>query len=165
MPDSFYAKITPIPDPNQPPYPSQGPGFPTHPIVIPPNQPNPPSGGSPQYPSHPIYNPPYPDNSLPPFPNHPIVIPPLPPDLKPEPPIYYPPEPTHPIFIPITPEEPIELPPGQVWPPLPPDTGISGQALILIYVVGVGYRWMVYDGPETCPPGEASTKPGPKSSE
>lgn len=62
--------------PWQPPYPSQGPGFPTHPIVLPP--------GSPPVPTHPWVPPE-------PHPEHPIVLPPdaVPPTM--------PPHPAHPI--------------------------------------------------------------------
>jgi hypothetical protein len=48
------------------------PGFPTHPIVIPPD------AIAPGVPTHPIYWPPYPDQGLPPgeaHPEHPIIIP------------------------------------------------------------------------------------------
>src|SRR4029077_8410452 len=58
--------------PGQPPYPSQGPGFPTNPIVIPPD------AIAPAVPSQPIYWPIHPDQGLPgqqPHPEHPIVIP------------------------------------------------------------------------------------------
>lgn len=54
--------------PWQPPHPSQGPGFPTNPIVLPPYEP----GGPPVYISHPIA----PGGERP---THPIVHPPLPP--------------------------------------------------------------------------------------
>jgi hypothetical protein len=57
-----------------PPYPSQGPGFPTHPIA-PGGSPYPDQGlpgGSGGYPSHPIYMPPYPSQG-PGFPTHPIA--------------------------------------------------------------------------------------------
>jgi hypothetical protein len=107
----------------QPPYPSQGPGFPTHPIA--------PGGGggggqppgiwpSPGYPSHPIApgggpsqgpgfptNPIYPGGPPPGIwpspgqPAHPIYIPVDPPEgtegLSPEHPIYIPVYPSHPI--------------------------------------------------------------------
>jgi hypothetical protein len=42
---------------------------------------------------------------------------------------------------PIYPAEPPVL-----WPPLPPDAGIAGRAVILIWVVGVGYRWLIVEG-------------------
>jgi hypothetical protein len=91
--------------------PSQGPGFPTFPIVIPP--------GFPVSPSHPIVipSPPMPPVGIWPSPgrpehpispgggpSHPIVVPPdvdvWPPNAKPE----------HPIIVP---------PPTTIWPPLP----------------------------------------------
>jgi hypothetical protein len=59
--------------PGGPPYPSQGPGFPTHPIVLPP-------GGawpSPPQPPLQIWGGPY----YPPIPTHPIVLPPQGPPL------------------------------------------------------------------------------------
>jgi hypothetical protein len=62
----------PIAPGGKPPFPSQGPGFPTNPIVIPPG------ALAPGIPSHPIYWPIYPDQGLPgaqPHPEHPIVIP------------------------------------------------------------------------------------------
>jgi hypothetical protein len=100
-----------------------------------------------------------PDNSLPPgepgAPVHPIVIPPLPPGLAPEHPIALPPSGAHPAFpivLPGTPEHPITAPPGTIWPPLPPSSGIAGVSLVLIWVVGVGYRWLVVQGPAVWPP-------------
>jgi hypothetical protein len=68
----------------------------------------------------------------------------------PEHPIYTPPQPghpSHPIYLPVppaSPEHPIALPPGSVWPPLPPDGG-SGVVVVLAWVPGVGYRWVVID--------------------
>ena len=41
------------------------------------------------------------------------------------------------------PEHPIVLPPGAVWPPLPPD--IQGKIICFVWIVGVGYRWTVID--------------------
>jgi hypothetical protein len=37
----------------------------------------------------------------------------------------------------------LPLPPGAVWPPLPPD--IAGQILAFAWLVGIGYRWIVID--------------------
>ena len=109
-----------------------GDAHPEHPIVLPPDQPQPPTDAHPEhpivipkppgYPEHPIY--------FPPTPTHPIVLPPerpLPPEgAHPEHPIYYPPIPAHPIVIPDpptdtkppggnagSPENPIELPPSE----------------------------------------------------
>jgi hypothetical protein len=110
-------------------------GTPEHPIVIPP--------GEPGSPTHPIVG-----SGAP---SHPIVLPPLP-GVWPKPgepshPITLPPEvpgvPSHPVIIPGDPEHPIALPPGSVWPPLPPTT--TGKYAILIWVVGVGTRWLVVD--------------------
>ena len=49
-------------------------------------------------------------------------------------------------YIPGSPEHPIALPPGTVWPPLPPTT--TGKYAVLIWVVGVGSRWLVVEAPE-----------------
>jgi hypothetical protein len=35
------------------------------------------------------------------------------------------------------------LPPGMVWPPLPPS--VTGTVMALVWVVGCGYRWTVID--------------------
>ena len=88
MAQPFQAWIIPIQ--GDPPYPSQGPGFPTHPIA-------PGGGGAPPYPSQ---GPGFPTHPIapggpPPTAEHPIVIPPkpevTPPDVKPEHPIVIPP--------------------------------------------------------------------------
>lgn len=72
-------------------------------------------------------------------PTHPIEIPPV--GVMP------------PIFIPEDPQHPIQLPPGVIWPPLPPDVGLpSGKVAILIWVVGVGHRWFIYESPTVWPP-------------
>lgn len=71
--------LPPYPDntlPGRPPYPSQGPGFPTHPIVIPPPQPP-----QPGVPAHPIVLPP--DNPATGLPPGSGVIIPLPPAATP----------------------------------------------------------------------------------
>ena len=79
------------------------PGYPAHPIVLPPGF----IDGV--HPEHPIVIPPPP---APGHPAHPIVIPPeiWPPDARPEhpivippPPVVYPPRPTHPIVLPDPP--------------------------------------------------------------
>jgi len=90
-----------------PPYPSQGPGFPTHPIApggsqpypdhgLPGNQPYPDHGlpGRPVYPSQPIYYPPYPSQG-PGFPTHPIA----PGGPYPDHGLPIPPEPTEPPTV------------------------------------------------------------------
>ena len=61
-----------------------------------------------------------PDNSLPHPPGHP----------------------SHPI-VPATPTHPIALPPGTVWPPLPPIG--SGKAWAFVAIQGYGHRWIVID--------------------
>ena len=98
MQQPFLAMITPLGGGGQPPYPSQGPGFPTHPIVVPPG------GAWPQ--------PPYPSQG-PGFPTNPIVVPPggTWPD---QPPVY-------PSQGPGFPTNPIQLPPwaGSPQPPWP----------------------------------------------
>lgn len=88
-------------------------------------------------------------------PGHPLPIPPLPPDIWPQPPVgIWPPpvRPGFPIIIPQPPDKPLPEPPGTIWPPLPPGTGIAGKHWVLIWVVGVGYRWLVIDGPDKWPP-------------
>ena len=70
--------------------------------------------------------------------------------------------PSNPIQIPIppdtpgSPQPPIQLPPGTIWPPLPPDVGVGGKTAILIWVVGVGHRWFIHDASVNPP------VPGPK---
>ena len=96
--------------------------------------------GAPGHPSHPIA-----PGGV--GPSHPIVLPPLPgvwpPAGQPSQPIHIPPEVSNPIVIPGSPEHPIALPPGTVWPPLPPTT--TGKYAILVWVVGVGSRWLIVD--------------------
>jgi hypothetical protein len=109
------------PDNSLPGY-QPGGGHPSHPI----------SGGG-VGPSHPIVLPPLPGVwPQPGTPSHPIVIPPDVPGV-----------PSHPIVLPGSPEHPIALPPGSVWPPLPPT--MTGKYAILIWVVGVGSRWLIVD--------------------
>lgn len=98
-----------------------------------------PGGGRPDN-SLPGGRPGLPDNTLPPLPG--IWPPPGQPTL----PIHIPPGgiATPPIYIPGSPEKPINLPPG-IYPPLPPSAGIEGKVAILVWVVGVGNRWVVYD--------------------
>lgn len=88
-------------------------------------------------------------------------LPPLPPGINndlpsipgvwpsPRPPGIWPNPPDWPIVIPQPPDKP--LPPVEVWPPLPPSAGIAGKALILIWIVGVGYRWLVYESDQAQP--------------
>lgn len=97
------------------------PGHPAHPIVRPPTYPVDPGWGLPTRPDR-------------------WPIPPRPVDPQygvPECPL----TPEHPIYLP--PGDPPVLPPGSVWPPLPP--GVTGQLLCFAWIVGVGYRWIVID--------------------
>jgi hypothetical protein len=91
----------------------------------------------------------------------PIVLPPLPgiwpPPGKPNFPVH-PWLPGHgqgsghfPIFITPPDNGTLPVPPGNIWPPLPPDSGIAGKVAILILVVGVGYRWFIYEAPAAQP--------------
>lgn len=105
----------------------------------------------------------YPDQGLPPGwpgrPSHPIVIPPLPgvwpPPGRPSFPTVLPELPSgtpeQPIYIEGTPEHPIALPPATIWPPLPPATLPSDKHAILIWVIGVGTRWLVWDSSQVNP--------------
>lgn len=133
MSDSFYAKITPVTRPG-------GPGGPTDPdygVEGPGGEPSHPIEGGGGRPSHPI--------ALPPLPGV------WPPAGKPSLPIYLPdPEPgqpEQPIYIEGTPEHPITLPPGTIWPPLPPGHFPGDKTAVLVWVVGVGARWFVYTPP------------------
>jgi hypothetical protein len=51
--------------------------------------------------------------------------------------------PEHPIYEPVAPDNSLPLPPGSVWPPLPPE--ITKPVLCLVWIVGVGYRWTTID--------------------
>lgn len=109
-----------------------------------------------------------PDNVIWPPPS----LPPLPPDISLPPGIWPPAEPPtigggpvipdSPIVIPQPPDKPIPGPPAVIWPPLPPGTGIAGKALILVWVVGVGYRWLVVGGTDIWPPPSSPDTPTPK---
>jgi hypothetical protein len=157
MSDSYLARITPLGRDDEPPGIWGGmPSYPSHPIApggpppgvshpIPPGIWPPVGGGLPGSPSHPIVG--YPDQGLPGGgvvgrPSHPIVIPPVPPTIgHPIPPDIWPGVPIHPE----TPEHPIELPPGAVWPPLPPAAG-EDKVLVLVLVLGTGQlHWVVVD--------------------
>ncbi|HTI78947.1 MAG TPA: hypothetical protein VL614_00700 [Acetobacteraceae bacterium] len=111
------------------------PGEPTHPIAP----------GRPVRPSHPIARPPT-------YPVDPDYGLPSPPSVWPQPP--RPVDPGFGVPLPIGPEHPIylpppgvdntlPLPPGAVWPPLPPS--VTGQVMALVWIVGVGYRWTTID--------------------
>jgi hypothetical protein len=125
------------------------------------HQPVPPSG--PIDPGYGIELPPVASHPLPPTPEHPIAMPPtypvdpdyglpVPPTVWPRPPqpvdpsygIPIPIAPTHPIYMPpVGPNNDLPLPPGSVWPPLPPS--ITGEIMCLVWIVGAGYRWTVID--------------------
>lgn len=49
------------------------------------------------------------------------------------------------------PSFPIELPPGSIWPPLPPGAP-TGKHIWLVYISGVGHRYGVFEIPEELPP-------------
>lgn len=146
MPESFYAKITPVGGSESPIDPDYGQGRPLPPMA-----------------GHPLPIPPLPPGAVWPPPG--IVAPPihLPPVVA-IPPIYYPEGPPSigggPIVPPdkpgggpppsigggpiIPPEKP-NLPPGSIWPPLNPGDGISGKIIAVVWLVGIGYRWAALD--------------------
>jgi len=128
-----------------PPYPSQGPGFPTHPIA-PGGKPPGIWGGPPLYPDQGLPGqPPFPSQG-PGFPTPPIYLPPVQPggpplviwgpgDPRPQPPIHLPPEP--PDVSPAPPGTSVKPPPadggwayverwGWGYFPGPTDTGPKG---------------------------------------
>lgn len=132
MPQGYFARITPVQ------LPGGGPVDPDYGI----------EGGNGGSPEQPIIG----------SPSHPIELPPLPPDVPDQglPPLAGQ-LPEWPTVIPGTPEHPIAHPPGTVWPPLPPDSGIAGKVWILVYVMGVGHRWFVVQGPSIWPPPPVAT--------
>jgi len=67
--------------------------------------------------------------------------------------------PSQPIFLPEGPDHTLPVPPATVWPPLPPGIGIAGKGLALIWLVGVGYRWLVVQGNEVWPPQTPPAQP------
>jgi hypothetical protein len=160
----FYPSGGPVP-PSGPVDP--GYGYPLPPIINggPPAYPDqglPPSGGHPSHPIQPTY-PVDPGYGLP-APPHVWPHPPRPPGVWPPPqPVY----PTHPIYSPPghvsggpvpqpprpdqglppaggAPDQGLPMPPGSVWPPLPPAIP-AGKYLVFCWVVGVGYRWTCID--------------------
>jgi hypothetical protein len=160
MPDSFYAKITPVgPEgPVDPGYghPGGGGGQVTPPIALPPLPPGfkppdiswKPGDG---HPSAPIFIPipGHPDNTLPTPPGGPPHVgggpaqPPVPPPTVGGGPI---PPPT--VWPP-------PIPPGTVWPPLNPGDGVQGPGLLLVIVLGADGRYKtkwVSIGPGVWPP-------------
>lgn len=58
---------------------------------------------------------------------------------------------------PIDPGKPDAPPPGSIWPPI---HGVEGDALILVYVPYVGFRWVVIDTDLT--PDTGLDEPQPK---
>ena len=159
--------------PYQPPYPSQGPGFPTHPIQLPPW-----AGGWQPYPDQglPMPQPPFP--SQPPLgiwgpndprPTHPIA------GWNPGTGTFPPYQPPYPSQGPGFPTHPIQLPPwAGGWQPYPdqglpmPQPPLGGSGGIpenpinrppateleppnvwkFAYIPGMGWAWVVYN-PET----------------
>lgn len=143
-----------IPDQGfNPDYPDQG---------LPPGSPGSPSQGLPGRPtfpgrpSHPIARPPWEAEVWPPGPTDPGWG-----VDAPEPGV-----PAPPIYIPIGPDQglpPIaghlpapDPPPGTIWPPLPPSAP-EGKTALLVWLVGVGWRYMVVTIP---PPTVDNTVPG-----
>lgn len=76
--------------------------------------------------------------------------------------------PSHPIYLPPPGvDNALPLPPGAVWPPLPPSLGET-ELLCFVWIVGIGYRWTVIDTslkpgmplpPTTVPPVVDNTLP------
>ena len=89
------------------------------------------------------------DNGLPTYPVRPDNSLPSAPGIWPKPPFVGVWPPRQPIYpsLPIYPTDGIDnslpLPPGSVWPPLPPT--VSGKILAFCWLVGIGYRWVVLD--------------------
>jgi hypothetical protein len=126
-------------------------------------------------PGYGIPMPPVVDNSLPGHgrPNYPVDPDygvPVRPGIWPNPPILGGGHPSQPIYpVPVFPTHPIyeppgdasqlpTIPPGAVWPPLPPALG--DQPLIcLVWIVGVGYRWAVLNAAVELPIYEPPARP------
>lgn len=126
--------------------------------VTPVNKPDFPGLGGGERPALPIVLPPLPGIiPKPGTPTLPIV---LPPELWP--PGDHGPGVMPPIHIPEEPGHPFPKPPGVIWPPLPPDLGLEGKVAILIWVVGVGFRWYIYDAAQVAPPIELPPVATPK---
>ena len=121
-------------------WPPSRPGLPSHPIVI--------------YPPRPGHGlPPGVDNTLPGAPPEPDQG--LPGGRPGRPDHGLPEEPYPDHGLPETQpgvDNSLPMPPATVWPPLPPGTGIGGKALILVWVVGIGYRWVVVGATDVWPP-------------
>jgi len=90
-----------------------------------------------------------PENGLPTYPVRPDNGLPSPPTVWPKPPVgtWPPPQPVYPSH-PIYPTDGIDnslpLPPGSIYPPLPPEVA-GGKIIAFCWIVGVGYRWVVLD--------------------
>ena len=147
--------------PGAPVYPSHGlPGAPARPDQGLPWYPGRPDQGLPGFPGRPDQGLPWypgrPDQGLPP------VYPsgqPLPPPLGPIGPIGGGgAHPEHPIVAPSPPGS-TKPPPDAVWPPLAPPGSPSKPALILVWVIGMGYRWIHAEVPDQSLPPTAGTKP------
>jgi hypothetical protein len=133
-------------------------------------------------------DPDYPSNALPETPAYPTggPVPPERPEHTPRPPRpwppIFPPRPTDPDWgvggrkwwllpiligpgVPLPPVDggsppPVDPPPGTIWPPLPP--GVEGTtAALLVYIEGVGTRYVVVDLSNSATPPIAPT-PEPK---
>lgn len=115
-------------------------------------------GKPPNKPGHPLPLPPLP--GIWPKPGEPSLPIALPPGLWP--PGDHGPGVMPPIYIPEEPTKPLPLPPGSIWPPLPPDLGLTGKVAILVWVVGVGFRWFIYDQAQVTPPIQLPGVPTPK---
>lgn len=128
------------PRPVDPGYGLPGPPYPPH------------VGGGPVYPGFPV-DPGYGQGQAPPsvWPKPPdYPKPPRPPvgiwpDPKPpRPPGSIWPDPKPPEHPPNRPENPIVLPPDQIWPPLRPGADL-GAEWVLIFIPGHGYEWVYID--------------------
>jgi len=110
--------------------------------------------GGPAYPGHGLPGQPgHPEHGLPPVPGA-GQLPELPPSVwppeqgRPSNPIQLPPPISSNLPIhPVGPTHPISLPPGTIWPPLPPSIP-AGVAVALVAISGVGYRWAVITIPQ-----------------
>jgi hypothetical protein len=138
----------------EPPYPSQGPGFPTHPIA--PGGPPPGIWPSPGHPSHPIYNPPYPSQG-PGFPTNPIAPGGPPPGIWPSPG-----RPSHPIVLP---PPPLEIWPGPGRPShpivLPPPESTPDESWSWGYSPVYGWVVVPPEGGKPVPPAVEGDRPRP----
>jgi hypothetical protein len=101
-----------------------------------------PGGGGGGHPAHPIVLPPLPGIWPPPGqPALPIVIPPE---------VALPPFPTPPIVIDPPPDKPNPVPPGEIWPPLPPE--YAGKVVAVIVLGSGQVHWYHVPPPSVNPP-------------